>query len=181
MRADSLSPHRRSIRLPEHDYTQPGAYFVTIVAAGRKCLFGNISDSEMHLNRFGLIVHEEWHRTREIRSEIELSTFVVMPNHMHGIVVISSDAHCASDVGATGRSPLRPHGPKAKSLGALIAGFKSAVTKQINLLRRTPNAPVWQRNYYEHVIRDEKDWDRIRRYIESNPLTWAEDGENPLR
>ncbi len=180
MKADSLSPHRRSIRLPGYDYAQPGAYFVTIVAMGRECLFGYVENGEVKLNCFGLIVSEEWRRTPEIRREVELDAFVVMPNHVHGIVVITSDAQRASDVGATGRSPLRPHGPNAKSLGALIAGFKASVTKRINVQRDTAHLPVWQRNYYEHVIRDERDWDRIRRYIESNPCAWADDDENPL-
>jgi putative transposase len=104
-----------------------------------------------------------------------------MPNHFHGIVILSSSAPSgAADVGATGRSPLRPHGPSPKSLGALMAGFKSTVTKQINLLRNTPGIPLWQRNYYEHIIRNEKDWDRIHRYIGSNPGMWAEDQENLL-
>ncbi len=171
---------RHSIRLHGYDYSQPGAYFVTLVAARRECVFGEIVGQEMRLNRLGEIVQYEWQRTPHVRREIELGAFVVMPNHFHGIVVISADALLgASAVGATGRSPLRPHGPEPRSLGALIAGFKSSVTKQINLLRSTPNLPVWQRNYYEHIIRNAKDWDRIHWYIESNPCMWAMDEENP--
>ena len=171
--------HRRSTRLPGYDYAQPGAYFVTMVTAGRQCLFGEIIGQEMQLNLLGQIVQDEWQRTPQIRREIELGAFIVMPNHFHGIVVISADAAmAASAVGATGRSPLRPRGPSTRSLGALIAGFKSSVTKQINIARGTPSTPVWQRNYYEHVIRDDKDWEIIHRYIHSNPLTWPDDEEN---
>jgi REP element-mobilizing transposase RayT len=98
----------------------------------------------------------------------------VMPNHVHGIVVIR-------DVGAHGRAPLPspPHRLPC-SLGSFVAGFKSAATKRINAIRRTPGLPVWQRNYYEHVIRDEDDLDRVRRYIAENPLRWEEDQKNPL-
>jgi REP-associated tyrosine transposase len=181
MRPDAEKLHRRSIRLKAYDYAQPGAYFVTMVTAGRQCLFGQVVDQEMRLSRFGRIVEEQWLKTPSIRAEIELGTFVVMPNHFHAIVIISSDApqSGASDVGATGRSPLRPRGPSPKSLGALIAGFKSSVTTRINELRHTHGAAVWQRNYHEHIVRDDKDWDRIHTYIESNPCTWAEDDENP--
>ncbi len=180
MKLDLDEHHRRSIRLKGYDYAQAGAYFVTIVTAGRQCLFGEITGAEMRLSPFGEIVSKEWRRTPEIRHGVELGAFVVMPNHFHAILVFSSDAPCgASDVGATRRSPLRPRGPSPRSLGALMAGFKSSVTKQINILRATPNVAVWQRNYYEHIIRNEKDWDRIHRYIESNPANWAEDDENP--
>ncbi len=174
--------HRRSVRLPGYDYAQPGAYFVTVVAAGRQCLFGEITGGQMQLSQFGQIVASGWQRTPEIRREVELGTWVVMPNHFHGIVVISSEAPGgASDVGATGRSPLRPRGPSPRSLGALVAGFKSSVTEQINLLRGTPYLPVWQRNYYEHIIRNQREWQQIHLYIESNPVNWAHDEENPAR
>jgi REP element-mobilizing transposase RayT len=170
--------HRRSIRLQGYDYTQSGAYFVTLCTHQRDCLFATISvDGELILNDVGRIVEEEWCRSAEIRKEIELDTFAVMPNHLHGIVVISR----ADVVGATGRSPLPPvrPGPASHSLGALIAGFKSATTKRINLLRKTPGQPVWQRNYYEHIVRNERDLNAIRIYIENNPMNWALDRENP--
>ena len=155
-----------------------GAYFVTLVAWQREMLFGEIVNGIIVLNEFGKIVQDEWERTRKIRREVELRTYIVMPNHFHGIVVLLSDTRWVSDVGATGRSPL-PHGPAPKSLGSLIAGFKSSVTKQINMARNVQGIPVWQRNYYEHIIRDEREMDRIYRYIESNPSMWAEDDENP--
>ena len=166
---------RRSIRLKGYDYTQPGAYFVTICTHGRAMLFGRVVDGEMALNAYGEIVREEWFRTAQVRPYVELfpDEFVVMPNHIHGIVWI---------VGATRRvAPTNghPHGPVPGSLGAIIGQFKSIVTKRINALRGTPGAPVWQRNYYEYIIRTERALDAIRRYIAANPLRWDLDRYNP--
>ena len=173
MSYDSDKHQRRSIRLKDYDYSQAGAYFITICTHNKECIFGKVVNGEMVLNKCGKVVQEELDRSAKIRREIELDTFVVMPNHIHGIVVIVE-----SNVGATGRSPL-PKEPTPKSVGAMMAGFKSAVTRQINELRDTPYAPVWQRNYYEHVIRNEKDLNEIREYIVNNPLKWDLDNENP--
>jgi REP element-mobilizing transposase RayT len=135
----------------------------------------------MRLNPFGEIVQEEWLRSAEIRREITLDAFIVMPNHIHGIIFIHDDS-----VGATGRSPLPsynksryPHGPAPKSLGAFVAGFKSSATKRINSLDNALGAPIWQRNYYEHILRDQPDYERIAGYIADNPANWAKDEENP--
>ena len=156
-----------------YDYAEEGAYFVTVVTHQRECLFGGIADGEMRVDGYGEVVRDEWLRSVQIRREIELDAFVVMPNHLHGIVVIR-------DVGAHGRAPLplAPH-RSPRSLGSFVAGFKSAVTKRINTMRRTPGLPVWQRNYWERVIRDERELDRVRQYIAENPLRWDEDPENP--
>ena len=97
-----------------------------------------------------------------------------MPNHFHGIVTIT-------DVGGGGDRPVAPTGPGPRSVGAMVAGFKSAAGRRINAIRGTPGASVWQRNYYEHVIRYEAVLDVIRRYIAENPARWAEDPENPAR
>jgi REP element-mobilizing transposase RayT len=172
--------HRRSIRLSGYDYAQAGAYFVTLCTHQRECLFGEVVDGEMRLNAFGCVVEEEWFASARIRQEIELDAFVVVPNHIHGIVWIA--------VGATGRSPVqtsykssmqhRPRGPAPRSLGAFVAGYKSAVTKRINALRNTPSAPVWQRDYHEHVIRNETALDAMRTYIVNNPSRWDVDRYN---
>ena len=189
MRYDPERHHRRSIRLKDYDYTRMGAYFVTLCTQGRVCLFGEIMAGEMRLNEYGEIVQKEWFRSAEIRREIVLFSdeFVVMPNHIHGIVRIveSPNAHVgatgptagATDatVGATGRSPLQ--GPAKRSLASFVAGFKSAVTKRINDRRGTPGATVWQRNYYEHIIRHAESLNRIRAYILDNPLQWHLDHE----
>jgi REP element-mobilizing transposase RayT len=166
---DLQAHHRHSIRLKGYDYAQAGAYFVTLVTWQRECLFGEVTAGEMRLNEGGEIVREEWEKSAEIRREVELGAFVVMPNHFHAIVILRNDHAAAIPVGATGRSPLRPNGPKPKSLGALLAGFKSAVTKRINESRNTPGSPIWQRNYYEHIIRNEREMTNIWKYIRVVP------------
>jgi putative transposase len=143
------SRSRRSIRLRGYDYALAGAYFVTIVTRDRQCLFGDIVDGQTRLNLWGKIAQDEWQKSAQIRKEIELDTFVVMPNHIHGIIVITD-----APGRPTGRSPLQS-GPTKRSLGAFVGGFKSAITKRIGELRGLPRTPVWQRNYYEHVIRNE--------------------------
>jgi putative transposase len=180
---------RRSIRLQGYDYAQPGTYFVTLVAYQRNILFGKIIDGEVILSRKGEIVREEWFASVNIRREIRLhpEEFVVMPNHIHGIVWIEHDDY--HGVGANGHSPLPDRPPlhnhdehpqmKPRSLGSFVAGFKSSVTKRIH--DELNETGIWQRNYYERIIRDEKELDAIRRYIEANPLNWSEDDENPLK
>lgn len=179
---------RRSLRLEDYDYARTGAYFVTICARNWECLFGEVVQERMVLNEYGGIVHREWARSAEIRNEIELDEFVVMPNHLHGIVFIVRDGTNVKfgSVGATGRSPLQPRntepcGPRSKSLGSFIAGFKSAATRRINTWRGAPGVPVWQRNYYDHIIRNDDELHRIREYIMKNPHRWAMDAENPDR
>jgi REP element-mobilizing transposase RayT len=173
--------HRHSIRLKDYDYSQAGAYFVTLCAWQRECLFGDIVDGEMRLNALGQVVLDEWNRTPEKRKEIELDAAVVMPNHFHGIICI---VDAGTTVGAAGRaahpprSPL-PSGPRPRSLGAFVGGFKSAVTTQINVIRQNPGCPVWQRNYFERVIRNDAELERAREYIINNPLKWELDKEHP--
>ncbi len=176
--------HRRSIRLKEYDYSQQGGYFVTLCTHRRKCILGGIADGNVQLNQFGEIVKEEWLRTEQIRPEITMDEFMVMPNHIHGIIMIRNDIPNMS-VGAYRRTPEdrthinAPLRREPKTLGSTIAGFKSVVTHRINLLRKAPLTPIWQRNYYEHVIRGDNDLNRIRQYIIENPVKWEEDEENP--
>jgi len=182
--------HRRSVRLKDYDYAQPGAYFVTVCTQERACLFGHVVNGEMRLNDAGEVVRKEWFNTATIRPYVRLNEneCVIMPNHLHAIVWI------VYDVGATGRSPetsctsspdgrspaSSPNGPKHGSIGAIMAGFKSVTAKRINQMRGTPGTKVWQRNYHEHVIRDEASLNAIRQYIMGNPARWAEDPENPV-
>ena len=147
--------------------------------------------SEIILNEFGKIVRDEWLKTVDIRKEIVLDEFVVMPNHFHAIVFntdisrtgnhINSAGGQLNCTGCTGDRPVAPTvaptGPPSESIGALMAGYKSAVTKRINLLRRTLGYPVWQRNYYEHIIRNDKELNQIRQYIILNPVNWEKDTE----
>lgn len=182
MKFDPQKHHRRSIRLQNYDYTQPGGYFVTIVTYQRDCLFGKIANEEMQLNNYGKIADEVWRAIPEHFPNVELSTYVIMPNHVHGVIVIRADenrmaTNSSPSVGAQHVAPLPKQNVKPGSLGAIIRSFKSAVTRRIG--RGHNITGIWQRNYYEHVIRNHEDWDRIHRYIESNPSRWAEDEENP--
>ena len=170
--------HRRSVRLPDLDYTEPGAYFVTLCTRDRRCVFGEVTVDGVRLTPIGEIACDEWRRSADLRAEVQLDTFVVMPNHIHGIVVIrDGNPRDRRSPRAHGRAPLHRPG---RSLGALIAGFKAAATSRINRLSGSPGAPVWQRNYYEHIIRNGEELARTREYIAGNPGRWAEDPENPL-
>ena len=166
-------------------------YFVTLCTQDRACLFGEICDAEMRLNAIGKIVADEWVKTAEIRDEIGLDEWVVMPNHFHGILVIGRGDRLVAHANSIPRSrrgdrlvapttSVAATGPQSRSVGAAIAGFKSAATKRINTLRGTPGTPVWQRNYHEHIIRNEDSLDRIRQYVLDNPAQWTMDLENPL-
>ncbi len=170
--------HRRSLRLPGYDYSQTNAYFVTICAAQKKLLFGNIKDGVMRLSMAGRIAAAEWLKTADLRPSVALDQFIVMPNHFHGILWIDAEhkgtARCAPTAQQFGQVVYG-------SLPAIIRAFKSATTKHINIFRQVPGAQVWQRGYYEHVIRNEKSLERIREYIENNPLSWELDRENPGR
>lgn len=176
MKFDSQKHHRRSIRLKEHDYAQPGGYFVTIVTYQRDLLFGEVANGEMVLSEFGKIADACWCAIPEHFPNVELGAHVVMPNHVHGIVVINESV--GAHVGARHASPLPPRGVEPNSIGAIVGSYKSAVTRLIGREHNTTG--IWQRNYYEHIIRNHEDWDRIHRYIESNPAMWAEDEENLL-
>jgi len=168
---------RRSIRLKEYDYSQTGAYFLTICTYRRQCLLGTMVDGKVILSSIGTIVVEEWLRSAEIREEIELDAFVIMPNHLHGIVAMQRGEReiVSNCLKAQGRIM------KPKTIGSFVSGFKAAATARVNELRGTPGKSLWQRNYYEHVIRSEKELNRIREYIENNPLRWHIDRENPDR
>lgn len=176
MKYDPDKHTRRSIRLHEYDYTQPGAYFVTICIHQRECLLGEIVDGLMSTNSWGEIVRDEWLQTAILRPGVELDVFVVMPNHFHGIISIASDRR-----GTARRVPTREQfgGPVSGSVPTLIRAFKSATTRRINAIRDTPGLPVWQRNYYEHIIRSEEALNSAREYIANNPLRWHLDCENP--
>jgi len=171
MKYDPQKHHRRSIRLKGYDYSQAGAYFVTIVAWQREMLFGEIVNGEMVLNDLGETVSEKWQWLEIQYPYVELGAWIVMPNHFHGILIIHEHGR--------GDSRIVPTPIKRKPLGGLIGAFKTGSTKHINLLRNTEGQVIWQRNYYERIIRNEREMDNIHRYIESNPSMWADDDENP--
>ena len=169
MRYDLERHHRRSIRLKGYDYTQAGAYFVTIVTQGRECLFGEIVEGEVRLNPLGEIVGESWRWLGMQYDYVELDEWRIMPNHLHGIIVIIDDGRGGSRTAPT---------VKRKPIGRLVGAFKTVSTKRINEHRGTPGVRVWQRNYYEHIIRNEDDLEAIREYIACNPMRWDLDREN---
>lgn len=176
MNYDPAKHHRRSIRLKGYDYAQPGTYFITIVTQDRACLFGEVVDGKMCLNEVGHIVRDEWMKTAILRPRVLLDAFVVMPNHIHGIIVLPDDRRGTLQRAPTGERFGRP---LSNSIPTIVRLFKSTTTKRINEHRGTRGAPVWQRNYYEHIIRSDESLNRIRQYIADNPLRWVMDRENP--
>jgi putative transposase len=208
--------HRRSIRLPGADYAQPGAYFITLVSANRDCLFGKIMDDSMQLSPTGIIADEHWRAIPDHFPNVELGPYVIMPNHIHGVLVITSKSTTPADANDTSRintvgatqwvapssstptdvnnakrgnptSPTPtiaddakrgdlPNGPQPGSIGAILGAYKMSVTRRV--MREMEIAQIWQRNYYEHIIRDATDWNRIEDYIGSNIEHWSTDDEN---
>jgi len=179
---------RRSIRLKEYDYSQAGVYFLTICAHKQACLFGEIVDGKMRSNEAGRTVEQCWDAIPDHFPSMELDEFVAMPNHIHGIVVLAGEGvACNAPTSGPGRGVARNAlvsrmsgiSPKSGSLAVMIRSFKSAATQRINALRGAPGTPVWQRNYYEHIIRDEPELAHIREYIRDNPARWELDKLHP--
>lgn len=167
MKFDHNVHNRHSIRLKGYDYVQAGGYYVTLVTLWRECLFGEVIDGEMRLSPLGQIVDECWQSIPKHFPDVELGACVVMPNHIHGIIII----HENDEVVKT------PPVPKRGSLGAILGTTKMAVTRRAK--RDLKSGNIWQRNYYEHIIRDQADWEHISAYIADNPLNWVDDQENP--
>ncbi|MEO9145446.1 MAG: transposase [Ginsengibacter sp.] len=185
--------HRRSIRLKGYDYSQAGAYFITICTNDRKCVFGEITNGEMMLNDYGKIANDEWEKLPQRFPNFELDVFQIMPNHMHGIVLLNESvgaglAPAQNDNGATAR--VAP----TKTVGDIVGAYKSLVANEclkiFKLNWETVNragvnragvnpAPtmgkLWQRNYYEHIIRNEQSYQTISNYIINNPDNWSSD------
>jgi REP element-mobilizing transposase RayT len=197
--------NRRSIRLKGWDYGADGAYFVTICTRDRDRLFGTVGDGEMHLNDDGRIVADTW-RWLPTRYDVDLDEWCVMPNHLHAILVIRrggsrtaptprtaptmadrppsdmgtapTDTRTAPTMLDTGTVPTTSDPRRPKSIGRAIGAFKTVSTKHINLRRNTPGAVVWQRDFWDRVIRDAQEMDRIREYIRQNAANWNSDALN---
>ncbi len=227
---DADWPQRRRLRLRDYDYSQAGAYAVTICTQGGAFLFGHVSDGTMHLSAAGRVVERVWNRLPEHYPHVELDTFVVMPDHVHGVIVLADAPLCAEEgfeanrrqkagpdasIGRraglrpaptqeqghtsvrepggwewTGarvrgrRAGLRPAPTKSgvaprHGLSEVVRGFKSFSGRRVNELRGTPGVALWQRGYFEHVVRNEEDLNRIRQYIVENPLRWSLKRERP--
>ncbi len=171
--SDTGPHHRRSIRLPFYDYGQNGAYFVTVCAAKRRCVFGAVDSDQVRLSTLGRIVAEEWLRTPDIRTGVAIDVIVVMPNHTHAVVVLMNEnSQPEEDSPGSFASPRR-------TLGSIVRGFKASVTTRWNTYCGSPGSRIWQRGYYEHVIRNDESLAEIREYIQGNPVRWMEDEENP--
>jgi putative transposase len=163
--------HRRSIRLKGYDYSQAGLYFITINILRRKCLFGTIEHQEMILNDFGIIANQQWEKLPEQFTNIALDVFQVMPNHIHGILLLKN---AAPPVGA-GLAPT-----KTTTVGNIVGAYKSQVANLCLKIFKQKHpgeimGKLWQRNYYEHIVRDEQSFLRIADYITNNPSNWNED------
>ena len=193
MKTDKYNPdihHRRSIRLKGYDYSRSGLYFITLCVVDRICVFGNIVDGKMQLNDIGRLVEEEWLNTVDVRNgDVRLHNYIVMPNHFHAIIeicecrgecnspqILNTDnvgeyamGECEKGECEKGEcdSPLRMKSP-SKTVGAIVRGFKGAVSRQLGY-------SVWQRNYYEHIIRTGESYRQISDYIVNNPTKWQDD------
>ncbi len=212
---DHVPARRRALRLPGYDYAQAGAYFVTICTRGRICVLGDVVDGEVRLSELGVMVNSVWSELPRHYAHVRLDAWVVMPNHVHGIVLLKPDDDMAG-AGLKPRAGLKPAptgvgvlpsrvsdgsrhrgvdgsilkpkaglkpaptGPKIRhGLPEVVRAFKTFSARRVNAVRGGVGTSFWQRNYYEHVIRDEASLDRIRQYIVDNPARWDEDPENP--
>ena len=180
--------HRRSIRLTGHDYSQSGLYFITLCTIDRTCMFGNVVEGKMQLNDIGQLVEQEWLNTIKIRhDDVRLHNYIVMPNHFHAIIEIrrgeshspqshSSQSHLSqsdpssitNECNINGKDLPRRMKSPSKTVGAIVRGFKGAVSRQLGY-------SIWQRNYYEHIIRTDASYKNISDYIENNPTKWQSD------
>jgi len=170
--------HRRSIRLPGYDYSQPGAYFITFVTYQREPLFGEIKDSEMRVSDYGKIVWEVWHSLPVRYAQISLDSAILIPNHFHAILIINDPISFGGAIHELPQHESDPLSRRWMLLPLVIGYLKMNTAKQINFQRGTIGVPVWQRNYYEHIIKSEKEYLIIQTYIENNPANWLTDNEN---
>ena len=182
--------HRQSIRLKGFDYSQPGAYFVTICTNNHENLFGEIENNSISLNKFGIIVSEKWNNIHIHFKNVILGEYIIMPNHLHGIIVLIESDERAKHFKTsreiienenTNASPLREilRGTESGSLSAIIQNFISVSSRKINKIRQIRGVKVWQRGFYERIIRNNKELNAIRNYIINNPMNWEMDENNP--
>ena len=215
MKYNSEKHNRRSLRLQGYDYASAGMYFITTCTHQRECLFGEVVNGEMGLNALGQLVDAYWQRLPLHFPNLQLDAFIVMPNHIHGILVLTdgrgaalgnneepftenicpnatphSDALSKPGVafgqmgsvnakdGLPNAAPLPPR-LVSGSVGAIVLNFKSITTRTLNRIKRSPGLSLWQRNYYEHIIRDDESLQTIRQYVQQNPLSWQQDQLHP--
>jgi len=176
--------HRRSIRLKGYDYSQSGAYFITICCDNRECRFGRIENDEMILNEYGTVAYHEWNKLPDRFSNFELDVFQIMPNHMHGIIALNVGATLAvapvlvTHDNKTNGNDLRAGASPAPTVGAIVGAYKSLVANDcldIYKMKNKTMGKLWQRNYHEHIISNEQSYQTISNYIINNPLNWNKD------
>ncbi|KAB2858962.1 MAG: hypothetical protein F9K09_04120 [Flavobacteriales bacterium] len=179
--------HRRSIRLKGYNYSQAGLYFITICCKNRICRFGNVVDGKMMLNEFGIVAYNEWVKLSERFSNFELDVFQIMPNHMHGIILLNdisvagftpaqNDLYTQNDVKPNDNN--RTTARVAPTVSNIVGAYKSLVANGCLDIFKSQNETIgklWQRNYYEHIIRNEQSYQTITEYIINNPAKWADD------
>jgi len=169
---------RKPMRLPQYDYSLSGAYFITACTKGREFLFGS-SETK-------LAVESAWHSVLDVFANIELDEFVVMPNHVHGIVWIKGEGSYRlhpgtwknDSIGRDGQLPISTDETKFETLSNIVGAFKTTAATRINKLRGLLGVPIWQKSFYDRIIRNEFELGRIREYIRYNPVKWAEDRDN---
>lgn len=178
-----------SSRRPGWDYAENGYYFITICTKDRECLFGEIQNEKMILDEFGIIIQEEWEKSFVIRKELSCNTYIIMPNHIHAIIVLDkndvipvethgraslhNNAHLQNDPSLQ-HNMIAPY-RSPKSISSFVAGFKSVATMRINQIRNTPKMPLWQSRFHDRIIRDEIEFYSMKKYIADNPMHWEED------
>jgi putative transposase len=174
---------RRSIRLKGWDYSSSGLYFITVCTQNRGCVLGKIAKGELELNESGYFVAQCWRDIPKHFPHAELDEFIVMPNHVHGIIAIFDSVgaynHTPRQMETNNHLPSLSMRSPCKTIGSMIRGFKIGCSKCFD--KNTDMSIIWQRNYYEHIIRNEAELTNTRQYIRENPATWLEDDENPKR
>ena len=168
-----IKHQRHSLRIKNYNYSLPGAYFITICTYREENILGYIIDGKIKLNVLGKINEREWLKTFQIRENIQSDKYIVMPNHFHGIIILTNNKK-----GVLQYAPTNIFRSPSQTIGSIVRGFKSAVTREIKRLDYPFLYSIWQRNYYEHIIRNERELNRIREYIQNNPLRWQFDREN---
>jgi REP element-mobilizing transposase RayT len=174
-RYDPERHRRRSTRFKGWDYAGPGRYFVTLCTADRELLFGDVVDGSVVLSAAGQVAVATWRETPVVHPSVTLDAFVVMPNHLHGILSIRPDGWQRGAEESDGR----PHGPSSGSLGAIVGVYEATATKRIRALPGWEGAVVWQRGFHDRIIRDDAELARARAYIHANPANWPYDAEHP--
>jgi putative transposase len=178
MRLTQMPPRRKRLRLPTRDYSQAGSYFMTICTHEKKCVLGSVGSARVQLSRIGEIVRATWNALPERFPRVVLDELVIMPNHLHAILTLVAAGFAHS--GSVNMNKMPAARPTAHfSLSDVIGAFKSLSTIHVNRLMNSKGSPLWQRSYFEHVIRNGEDLKNTQRYILENPLRWSLDEENP--